>query len=150
VDMGAAESPYRLFLIPSCPALVQRSSFVFPSVSVRPGGVLLLTFHNLGKSTLVVQAHIRLAETTVRKVHGHVRRLHHTVSVLYGQAGRSGTMPSPLRLRLVPKKRARQALHRRGHLSVSLSVTYTANQLVPDTQARTEKVRWIAPPRHHR
>ncbi len=150
VDMGAAESSFSRIVEPPCAPVFQRSSFTFPHVSVLRGGVLVLTFHNLGKSTLLAQAHVRLRETVVVKAHGHRRRVHRTVSVLYAQAGRTGTLPSPLRLRLVPRKRALQALRRLRHLSVSLSVTYAANRLFPDTQTRTVKVRWIAPPKHHR
>ena len=118
---------------------------------MRPGGVLLLTFHNLGKSTLLVQAHDPPGrDDRAQGARPRASPAPHGQRLL--RAGRrSGTMPSPLRLQLVPKKRARQALRRRAApVGVALTVTYTADRLFPDTQVRTEKVRWIAPHRHHR
>ena len=153
VDMGAAElqEPLVRPLMVICPAAVRvlRSSFAFPHVSVRPGGVLVLTFHDLGRSTLLAQAHVRLTETVVRTVHGHRRRVRRSVSVLYAQIGKNGMMPATLRVRLVPKKRALQALRRRHRLAVKLTVTYAASRLLPDTQSRTVTVHWIAPPKKH-
>lgn len=148
VDIGAAEQPEALVrpLKVVCP-LFRRSAFAFPSVSVRPGGVLLLTFHDLTRGTLVARAGIHLVKTATVTVHGKRRRVRKRVAVAYGEAKRLGTLGSPLRLRVVPKPRAAKALRHARRLQVSLSVTYAASRLFPATQSRALRVRWIAPPR---
>ncbi len=148
VDMGAAElsepsiHPLRVL----CPAF-RRSSFTFPSVSVRPGGALLLTFRGLTKGTLLAKAAIPETRTVVIDVHGRRRRVRRSMSVAYGGADRLGTLAPVLRMRLVPNRKALGTLRRHGRLNLSLTITYAANRLFPATQSRTVRVRWIAPRR---
>jgi hypothetical protein len=151
VDMGAAEDPEALVkpIGIDCPILLH-SSFAFPTVSIRSGGVLLLTFHGLAKGTVLARAGFKVAKTVVRDVHGHRRRSHRTVTLAYGQASHTGKAPSVLHLRLIPRGATLAALRAHRREAVTVTVTFAAGGAFPASQSRTVRVRYVRPPAHHR
>ena len=142
VDIGATEyaEPLLRPLQVVCARPFTRSAFAFPSVAVRRGGVVLLTFRDLRKGTVVVEARSRFHEPARRRGRRRTLRAGRTVKLFYGQASRAGQLPSPLLLRVSPTARALHALRRRRRLTVSLSITYAADRLYPTTQSGTVTV----------
>jgi hypothetical protein len=146
VDIGAAElSEARVLALEvECPVF-GRSSFVFPSVSMRPQGVVVLTFHGMAPGTVIARVRFPLTITTVRRVGGRLVRVRSTSKTTYAEASRVGGARTTLQLTLRPGRRMLRLLRDSHRLRASLEVTFAAEHLFKTSQTRPVTVRYIRP-----
>ncbi len=153
VDMGASE--YGPIAVPAiallCPGarLLAHSVFAFPAVSQRASGALGLSFKGLAAGRMTVLGTFKVSKTVLVKVKGHDRRRHKLETVVYGRASFTTSSPGSVTIQLKPGKRALALLAKRKHLSVLLSITFTATGELPTTHTQTITVKYVKPHRKH-
>jgi hypothetical protein len=155
VDMGAAEFTGTIAR-PSgvtCPPLVlvrKRSVFTFPSVAVRPKGVLALSFKKLAAGKVAVTGTFKLTRTVTAKVKGRRNRVKRTRTITYGHTTYTTRTTKNAVVYLKPTKQALALLRSHRRLRVTLAVTFTATGELASTQRKTIAVKYKRPPvKHH-
>jgi hypothetical protein len=151
--MGAAQDPLlprvEAFLL--CVRQPVRSHFAFPTVSVRPNGVLVLSFKGLAAGRLSALATFRLTRIVVALVKGHRHHVRKVQTIGYATAAQRSTRAGNRSLTLKPSGRSLALLKSHHRLHVALWITFTATGLqpaVPQTLTLLVTYRKPPPPKH--